>query len=53
MKMVRVCLACLFLFCLVLNFSSCKTSKKHKCKDCPTFTYFNDRNIQNHKLYEI
>jgi hypothetical protein len=49
MKVVRVCIACLFLICLLFVFSSCKTAKKHKCKDCPTFTYVNDGNIQKNK----
>jgi len=53
MKVVRVCIACLFLVFLSFIFNSCKTSKKHKCKDCPTFTYVNDCNLQNNKPYEI
>ncbi len=53
MKVIRVCMACLFLVCMVFIFNSCKTAKKHKCKDCPTFSYLHDFNIQNNNTHEI
>jgi len=53
MNVIRVCIACLFLVCMVFIFNSCKTAKKHKCKDCPTFTHINDVNKQNNNTHEI
>ena len=53
MKVSRVCLAFLLLAGLAITSTSCRTSKKHKCHDCPTFSNIKARNFQNNPLYEI
>lgn len=42
---IMVCLISLLLV-------ACKTSKKHKCKDCPKFSYFSIINQANQINYE-
>jgi len=52
MKVFRVGLSCLILVLLALTVNSCKTPRKHKCKDCPTFTHIENCKLQPNDLYE-
>jgi|GEM_PF-1980451 len=52
MKKIKISLVFLMLMCFAFAAQSCKTSQKHKCKDCPTFSQNKNGNFQNNNLYE-
>ncbi len=51
MKKFKIFLVILLLICFAFVARGCKTSQKHKCKDCPTFTHIINCNFQNNNLY--